>query len=240
MPNSVGPRPVYHFSTPSCCATFLKPSTMPLYLTGGCRERRERIKSSGYVHVVAVMPAQTPAANLPAIVISLPGSKEAKTALNEGKTESWMAEKGKMRHIFAPLPRKYPLTPSLRYIWTRVRQTPCSLIFGSPHMYMIFILSSGDTHVLDTAPAMPPARNFIKIGSSDDDDDDDEGGDEVDKVGEVGTGGADDRICVCADSGDIRDNEVGAGDCMNVDRVLLLSISEMNMSSPRSTEAMAK
>lgn len=67
---------------------------------------------------------------------------------------------------FVPFPRMKPLQPSSLHIFAK--PFPTDILYSSlPTLCIwkrIFSRSSGDTTVLDTAPATPPARKAAKIG----------------------------------------------------------------------------
>ena len=71
-----------------------------------------------------------------------------------------------MRIQFVPFPLIKPRQPSSRHIFIRPFPTD-SLYSSRPALCIwkrIFSLSRGDTTVLDTAPATPPAQNAAKTG----------------------------------------------------------------------------
>ena len=73
-----------------------------------------------------------------------------------------------IRIQFVPLPRMNPFHPSSRHIFTRAFHID-SLYSSLPTLWIwskIFNRSSGDTIVLETAPATPPAMNAATTGSA--------------------------------------------------------------------------
>lgn len=73
-----------------------------------------------------------------------------------------------MRMQFVPLPRMNPRQPSSRPIFTSAFQVDILYSFR-PTLWIwrrIFNRSRGDTIVLDTAPATPPAINAATTGSA--------------------------------------------------------------------------
>lgn len=73
-----------------------------------------------------------------------------------------------MRIQFVPLPRMNPFHPSSRHIFTRAFHID-NLYSSLPALWTwskIFKRSRGDTIVLETAPATPPAMNAATTGSA--------------------------------------------------------------------------
>jgi len=66
---------------------------------------------------------------------------------------------------FVPFPLMKPLHPSSLHIFSNVGHTPRYASAPGPCIWKrIFIRSSGETIVLETAPATPPAMKDVDVG----------------------------------------------------------------------------
>jgi len=130
-----------------------------------CMDNLVLTMSSGYVNVTEVIPATPPHNNLSKEVRLCPVQFSA-VLLYKLKEPNCTAEYGTILKQFIPLPLMKPCHPSSLHILPRALPTDIWYSFRPAlwTWYKIFNLSRGETTVLETAPATPPAQKAAVKG----------------------------------------------------------------------------